>query len=468
MAVTKILARRGGLRQAIEYVLNGDKTEEQILTATQNCTKESACHNMLSAKLRWNKMDKVQLYHIIQSFRPGEISPELALEIAQKFVQEHLPGYQAVIGVHVDKKHIHAHIVFNSVNQMTGEKYHSNAQSYYQQIRAISDRLCREHGLSVIMSGEPAKAVSYIEWLRQSKGQPTFRSMLEADLQEAIEDANDIGHFFLLMEHKGYEIHYGKRLGFRLRGQERFMYPERKDRRFSEDGIRAAIAGNLEAIEEGRRPAVISRPRYRPYRKHPKYTGFLALYVHYLYLLGKIGQRQYPPRMTPHLQKAAMEFDAYREQFAFLRENGITTPADMDAFQARTEETLAKLMKQRTILNVRKKERRSLYTALADADALAPSKALYQDGLTGMENEFEKYMEAVTLLENCGVPRDRLTAEKAELYEQLAELNREIRTQRRKLKLCQEIRQGLPQMEQDIERIEARESEVKRDEHWRR
>ena len=468
MAVTKILARRGGLRQAIEYVLNGDKTEEQILTATQNCTKESACHNMLSAKLRWNKMDKVQLYHIIQSFRPGEISPELALEIAQKFVQEHLPGYQAVIGVHVDKKHIHAHIVFNSVNQMTGEKYHSNAQSYYQQIRAISDRLCRKHGLSVIMSGEPAKAVSYIEWLRQSKGQPTFRSMLEADLQEAIEDANDIGHFFLLMEHKGYEIYYGNRLGFRLRGQERFMYPERKDRRFSEDGIRAAIAGNLEAIEEGRRPAVISRPRYRPYRKHPKYTGFLALYVHYLYLLGKIGQRQYPPRMTPHLRKAAMEFDAYREQFAFLRENGITTPADMDAFQARTEETLAKLIKQRTILNVRKKERRSLYTALADADALAPSKALYQDGLTGMENEFEKYMEAVTLLENCGVPRDRLTAEKAELYEQLAELNREIRTQRRKLKLCQEIRQGLPQMEQDIERIEARESEVKRDEHWRR
>ena len=218
MAVTKTLARRGGLRQAIEYVLNGDNTEEQILTATQNCTKESACHNMLSAKLRWNKMDKVQLYHIIQSFRPGEISPELALEIAQKFVQEHLPGYQAVIGVHVDKKHIHAHIVFNSVNQMTGEKYHSNAQSYYQQIRAISDRLCREHGLSVIMSGEPAKAVSYIEWLRQSKGQPTFRSMLEADLREAIEDANDIGHFFLLMEHKGYEIYHGNRLGFRLRG----------------------------------------------------------------------------------------------------------------------------------------------------------------------------------------------------------------------------------------------------------
>ena len=83
-----------------------------------------------------------------------------------EFAKEHLPGYETVIGVHVDKEHIHAHLVFNSVNADTGEKYHSNAQSYYQQIRATSDRLCREHGLSVIMEGESAQAVSYIEWLR--------------------------------------------------------------------------------------------------------------------------------------------------------------------------------------------------------------------------------------------------------------------------------------------------------------
>lgn len=156
MAVTKILARRGGLAQAIAYVVNGDKTEEQVLTAAQGCSLGSACAEMQDAKIRWNKTDGVQLYHIIQSFRPGEITPGLALEIAQEFVREHLPGYQAVIGIHTDRDHIHAHIVFNSVNQLTGEKYHSNARSYYQQIRGISDRLCREHGLSVIMTGEPS------------------------------------------------------------------------------------------------------------------------------------------------------------------------------------------------------------------------------------------------------------------------------------------------------------------------
>ena len=86
--------------------------------------------------------------------------------------------------------------------------------------------------MSVIMEGKPSKAVSYIEWLRQSKGQPTFRSMLEADLRDAIADANDLGHFFLLMEHKGYEIHHGDRLGFRLRGQERSCTQSAKTQRF--------------------------------------------------------------------------------------------------------------------------------------------------------------------------------------------------------------------------------------------
>ena len=86
--------------------------------------------------------------------------------------------------------------------------------------------------------------------------------------------------------------------------------------------------------------------------------------MHYLYLLGKIGQRQYPPRMTPHLRREVMRFEQYRAQFDFLRENEIVTQADMDAFQTRTEESLAKLIKQRTILNVRKKKRKKLHTAL--------------------------------------------------------------------------------------------------------
>ena len=317
------------------------------------------------------------------------------------------------------------------------------------------------------MQGDSGTTVSYVEWLRRSKGQPTFRSMLEADLRAAVEDANDLGHFYLLMEHMGWEIKHGNRLGFRLRGQERFMYPERKNPLFSEDGIRAAIQGNLDAIEAGKRPAVVYRPAYRPYKKYRKYKGFLALYVHYLYVLGKIEHREYPPRMTPELKASVMRFEQYRAQFAFLRDNDITMPEDMTAFVARTEDALANLTKQRTILNVRKKKRQKLYAALADAEALAPAKECYESGLTGMEDEFARYMEAVETLDESGIPKDMLTKEKAELYEQLAEINRQIRAERKKLAMCREITSEMPKMEKEINHIEA-EREVNHDERRRR
>ena len=456
MAVTKILARNAHLDQAIQYVLNGEKTEGRVLTAHQNCDPGHEYQQMMDTKRELGKTGGRQCYHIIQSFKPGEITPELALELAKGFAAEYLPDYEVVIGTHTDRDHIHSHILFNSVNAQTGEKYHVSTREYYRQIRAISDRLCRKHGLSVILEGQPTKAVSYIEWLRQSRGQPTFRSMLEADLRDAIEDANDIGHFFMIMEHKGYEIKHGNRLGFRLRGQERYMVPERRDKRFSEDGIRAAIEGNLDAIAAGTKPVLTYRTPYRPYRRHPKYKGFLALYVHYLYLLGKVQQRQYPPRMTPHLRQEIMKFERYKEQFAFLREQNIATPEQLAAFQAHTEETLATLTKRRTILNVRKKRRWELYSALADEATLEPVQACFEMGLPGMEEELARYQAAKEILDHCPIPRERLTEEKAALYQQLAEVNREIRATRKQLELCKAILYNSPQMERDIQAAEGR------------
>ena len=143
MAVTKILARKGRLDVGVRYVLNGDKTEEQVLTASQGCSTEHAVSRMMKTKRHYRQMDGVQYYHMIQSFQPGEVTPELALSIAKEFAREHLSGYEVVIGTHVDRGHIHSHLLFNSVSVETGEKYHSNARSYYQKIRAVSDRLCR-------------------------------------------------------------------------------------------------------------------------------------------------------------------------------------------------------------------------------------------------------------------------------------------------------------------------------------
>ena len=450
MAITKILYRNGGLRQAIDYITNPVKTDENLLTDYIRCDPGYAAQQMMDTKRALGKTAGRQCYHIIQSFQPNEITPELAHEIAKQFAAEHLPGYEAVIATHVDKTHIHSHIVFNSVNAVTGKMYHSTRENYYRQIRGISDRLCKAHGLSIVLENGEKKTVSYAEWLRQKKGQPTFRSMLEADLHDAIEDANDLGHFFLLMEHKGYEIHHGNRLGFRLRGQERYMYPERKNAAFSEENIERTIAGNLAEIEAGIRPAFLPRPKPQPYRPHPKYKGFLALYYHYCYLLGRIEKRQYPPRMTPHLRREIMKAETYKARLKFLQENGIATADDLTACIRQAESEAAQLAKQRTILNVRKKKRKKLFDALAAEEALAMSKALYEEGLSGMESEYAQYAEAKAVLDACGISRQALTEEKADIYEQLAQLNKQIRAERQKIKLCREIADSAAVMQRDV------------------
>ena len=454
MAVTKILARNYRVDVGINYILNGDKTENMLLTDYQYCTAATAYSRMAHTKEHFGKTKGVQCYHMIQAFQPGEIEPELALSIAQEFVREHLPGYEAVIAVHDDKDHIHAHILFNSVNRETGKKYHSNAQSYYEQIRGISDRLCRAHGLSVILSGESSHAIRYYEWQREKRGLPTYRSMLQADMRQAIEDAYDFGHFLVLMENMGYEAKFGSRLSFRLRGETQWIVPGRSDPLFTEDGIRAAILGNLEAIEAGQRPALVYRPPYVPYRKHPKYTGFLALYVHYLYLLGKIEKRQYPPRMTAHLRREVLRFEQYKAQFAFLRARDISTPEQLAAYRTGAEERIMKLTKQRTILNVQKKKRKKLYDALADAEALRPAKDLYAKGMTGIEDELARYMAAVKTLEQAGVAPERLAQEKAEVYAAIANINKDIRAAQKEIALCKAIADTAPSMEQDIQHVE--------------
>ena len=468
MAITKILAKRARLDVAVNYALNGDKTDEGILTAYWNCHEHNPYLQMKLTKQETGKTDGVQGYHIIQSFAKGEIQPELALEIAKQYVRECLPGHQAVIGTHVDKGHIHNHIIFNSVNLLTGKKYHSSPQSYYEQIRGVSDRLCHEHGLSIVIHGESTNTVSYAEWLREQKGHPTFRSMLQADMDTAIADANDLGHFYMLMEHMGYEIKYGKHLAFRLQGQENFIRPGRADTRYTEDGIRAAIAGNLEAIEQGLKPIFVSRKPYTPIKLPGKLKGFWALYVHYLYLLRKVEKQQYPSRMTPHLKRELLKFERYKEQFRFLRVNGIQNSEQLAAYKAGAEARIAALIKQRTIHNVQKKKRRALFGALADAKALLPAKDLYASGITGIEDECARYMDAVGVLVKSGIPRDQLANEKAELYAAIADVNREIRTERRNIAFCDEIAGNAPRMEKDIESTKQQTREVNRDELRRR
>ena len=139
MAVTKILAKSMRIDKLINYVCNPNKTDEQTFVSCVGCRRETAADTWMQTKRRYGKTNGVQAFHIIQAFEPGEVTPEVAHEIGNRFAKEYLDGYEVIVGTHVDKHHIHNHIIYNSVSDRDGSKYHSSKESYYREIRGVYD-----------------------------------------------------------------------------------------------------------------------------------------------------------------------------------------------------------------------------------------------------------------------------------------------------------------------------------------
>ena len=192
MAVTKILAKSMRIDKLINYVCNPNKTDEQTFVSCVGCERETAADTWMATKRRYGKTNGVQAYHIIQAFQPNEVTPEIAHEIGNRFVKEHLDGYEVIVGTHVDKHHIHNHIIYNSVSDRDGSKYHSSRESYYREIRGLSDSLCKEYGLSVIEN--PSRhAMSRVEWEMKQAGILSDREIVQADIRDCLTLALDTG-----------------------------------------------------------------------------------------------------------------------------------------------------------------------------------------------------------------------------------------------------------------------------------
>ena len=165
------------LQDAVDYALNRDKTESDIFETGLGCVCETAFEDMRDTVHRWHKTDGVQGYHLVQSFAEGEVTPELAHQIGVELADQLLDDrYQAVVTTHLNTRHIHNHIVWCAVALDNGRKYHSNAKSYYTEVRAKSDALCRQYGLSVIETLESERGKrQYAKWKAEADGKPTWR-----------------------------------------------------------------------------------------------------------------------------------------------------------------------------------------------------------------------------------------------------------------------------------------------------
>lgn len=446
MAITKILRRKSRVDKLIAYALNPAKTENGSLTAHIHCSDGYAAREMQLVRKNWDVEQGTQAFHIIQSFAPGEITPELALQLAQEFAQEHLKGHQVVIGTHCDHAHIHNHIVFNAVSFVDGKKYHSTPQTYYRQVRAISDRLCREQGLSIVMeNGERNKTMSYAEWNAAQDGGLSLRQVVARDVQEVLSYALDYGEFLMLMEGKGYEIRHGKYLSFRPYGYERFIRPQLDGVKCTEDAIRAHIEGVLENPV-----AQVLVPR--PYHPYPRpMVGILGVYRHYLYLLGCVAKHKSPPQVSAQLRTELRHFERYKTQHRYLVQHRIVTGDDLQRHQEKLNAQLQTLTKTRTILNIQKKRKSKLYTALATVEQFSPVADLLSDGTVGTAEERARWKAAQALLK--GQDTEQLTQEKAELYQCIADVNQQMREIRMELRVCESIARAAPQLQEQLRAI---------------
>ena len=383
MAYTKIFAIRRRLDDRVKYAIDGEKTEldagiayainpdktEQVrFVDVLNCADaETAFDAMRATKRKFKKTGGVLGYHIIQSFAPGEVTPEQAHKIGVEFARRMFKNdFEVVIGTHLDKAHPHNHIVVNSVSFADGHKYHSTPESYYKEIRATSDALCRENSLSVIEPRDKGK--HYGEWKAEQDGRPTIRGMIRADMDAIIAEAYTLDTFFMLLERKGYTVHrrgpHRKYTTIQPKGAKRAIRLSSLGDEYTEEGMKKRLAqqrqNNLYHVPALHTPKKrVKRYRVRGlffYAHQPKIKGFHALYLRYLYLLRRTRRRKQPYRAPFPLRQEVAKFERYQAQFRYLLEQDITTADELEQRIAALEGEIAALTDERKPLYQQRKE----------------------------------------------------------------------------------------------------------------
>lgn len=371
MAYDKIITLHGRMDHCIDYVLNVEKTslsnvlsyvenpeKTQRLVTGINCDPETALSEMRATKLRWDKGGGVIGYHIIHSYAPGEVTPEEAHDAGVEFAQRLLgEKYEVVVATHVDRDHLHCHIVFNSVSFVDGKKYRSDFQSYFGDLRGTSNEVSRERGLSVI---EPVgRGKHYTEWTAEKQGRKTILGFVRQDIDIAIGESFTFETFLAALRRQGYTVKYGpkvKHTAIQPPGDSPVFRLDSMGEGYTEADIRA----RLSAARKGetyemppplplafplcplpkRKKRYTIRQNISPYWPRRKLRGFRALYIRYLYILNGY-RRPHCPTPPFAVRKEVTKLQRYQRQFLFLMQYRIETDRQLsmmgDALQGQID-----------------------------------------------------------------------------------------------------------------------------------
>lgn len=375
MATTSLWHIKGRLKDLIDYVENPEKTaaktpdlqdlynvfsyvqrpeatqEGEYVTAV-NCLKETALRQMILTKKRYGKTDGYIAWHGYQSFKPEEVTPQIAHEIGVKLAKEMWGDrFEIIVTTHLDKEHLHCHFCFNSVSFRDGGKY-NYSKTEQKRLRELSDRLCREYGLSVIE--KPYKAPSRLVWLDEKSGKPTRYNVYRADVREAIEFSRSEKYMEEYLRRKGYITDFtGRHWKLRLPQYEHFTRLDTLDERWTPENIQRSM-GNRAAF--GSHRAFISYPPEMPqelkdwFKPFHRTSHIYRLYLHYCYLLGYLPKNTDYKPTSPYLKEDLRKLDELSEQVWYMGKYGIETLDDLYADRAKIENDMTKLIEVRTKL----------------------------------------------------------------------------------------------------------------------
>lgn len=358
MAITKIQclneAHTGNpashLKNALSYIQNPEKTEENVLVGSINCLPDTAFEQMMDTKVTFGKTNKRQGYHIIISFAPGEATEEQALDIVARFAQEYLKDkYEAVYAVHNDKKHMHGHIVFNSVSFETGMKHECKKGEWKHRMQPITNRLCKEYALSIVPAEyvkEP-KNLSRKEWEREQ----CFRKMILTDAEFCQSQAGSFDHFIFLMKRIGYQFEYGKYLSVKVPGGKWYHELDKLDERFSEEKFRFYLDMPFT------RPVFVVGNTVAIYKRG--ITDFQIKYYRRIYQARMVEQRRFD-KHSAYLARELERMNQLQEQYLFLVNNNIKTVEGLVTYQVLGERDVDKISERQQELYQQNRARKRI------------------------------------------------------------------------------------------------------------
>lgn len=350
MAVLKFTNSNGRLKQRLDYIMQEQKTGA-LLVSGHGCCPGTAFEEMMVTKKIHGKTGGRQYIHLVQSFAPGEVEPAQAHEIGRQLAAR-FSSFQSVTATHIDREHVHNHIILNSVNLETGLKFQQSKRDM-QAVKDFSDELCRAAGLSVVKKKQPEKYRSMAECQQERKGNPTWRGILKQDIDEAIGHALTFKMFLEDMRRRGYEIKQGEHLAFKPAGGSRFIRLRSLGEGYAQQAIQRRIGASLS--EYPTKPKPVARQYRGTWPPRKRIVGLTALTWHYVYLLRKLRHNPKQFHRYPVDRSELVKLERYQRQFVLLHKHKINTVAELGSFEQRTQQRIADLTERREGLHRQKK-----------------------------------------------------------------------------------------------------------------